>query len=297
MAETKVNNWVYYLGWAVLAAGLLLAAGTFFCGYGPRIAWRYYTMDGHRTGATCVTAEHPEASLGVFDDEGYVTPSGVRYADDNPVSQIALALTEVQPKMAHLKEVVGHSAREMLNSRTVPDIPLGNLFADILRERGSKEFKVPMDFAITNYGGIRVPMPKGAVTLEDITSMFPFKNYVCWCEMKGSGLTSLLEQLAGTQAFQPVSGVRVVVKDHQLVSAEVGGAPIDPDRIYHVTTIDFLLDGGDKINIGALSEKVTLSHLLLKDVMLDYVRDCESKGIVIDAASDGRVIMEESSDE
>ena len=60
-----------------------------------------------------------------------------------------------------------------------------------------------------------------------------------------------------------------------------------------MATIDFLLDGGDKINMGALSEEVTLTHLLLKDVMLDYVRDCEAKGIVIDAAPDGRVIMED----
>ena len=297
MAETKVNQGIFYGGWAVLAAGAALALCACFCGRAPKITWRYDTMDGHRTGATCVTSEHPEAALGTFDDEGYVTPSGVRYADDSPVTRIALSLSEVQPRMAHLKEVVGHSAREMQNLRTQPDLPLGNLFADVLRARGSKDFRVPMDFAITNYGGIRVPMPKGAVTLEDITSMFPFKNYMCWCEMKGRGLISLFEQLAGTLAFQPISGARVVVKDHQLVSAEIGGKPIDPDRVYHVTSIDFLLDGGDKINLGALSEKVTLSHVLLKDVMLDYIRDCEAKGIVIDAASDGRVIMEESSDE
>jgi len=123
--------------------------------------------------------------------------------------------------------------------------------------------------------------------------MFPFKNYMCYVKMKGSNLTRLLEQLAGTQAFQAVSGCEVRVKAHQLESALVGGKPIDPKKIYHVTTIDFLLDGGDSINIGALAEDVKLTRVLLKDVMLNYVRKCEAAGIVLDAASDGRVVMED----
>ena len=73
----------------------------------------------------------------------------------------------------------------------------------------------------------------------------------------------------------------------------MGGVPIDPERLYNVTTIDFLLDGGDKLNIGALAENVVLTKVLLKDVMLDYVRSCEAVGKEIVAASDGRVIMEE----
>jgi hypothetical protein len=94
-------------------------------------------------------------------------------------------------------------------------------------------------------------------------------------------------------AFQAVSGCEVRTKGGKLVSAAVGGAPIDPARIYHVTTIDFLLDGGDKLNIGALAEKVVLTHVLLKDVMLDYVYATEAAGKEIVAASDGRVIMED----
>ena len=131
------------------------------------------------------------------------------------------------------------------------------------------------------------------MTMEDISSMFPFKNYLCYVRMKGSSLQTLLEQLAATKAFQAVSGVQVKVKNHKLESALVGGKPIDPDRIYNVTTIDFLLDGGDKLNIGALAESVQLSKVLLKEVMLDYVKGCESRGEIIHAAADGRVIMED----
>ena len=76
------------------------------------------------------------------------------------------------------------------------------------------------------------------------------------------------------------------------MSAEIGGEPLDDSKFYGLATIDFLLDGGDRIALGALAEKVVLTHVLLKDVMLDYVKDCESKGIVIKGAADGRVVME-----
>jgi len=195
--------------------------------------------------------------------------------------------------MAEKKQVIGHSARMMMNDRDNPDLPLGNLLADQLRAYASKYFKKPIDFAISNFGGIRVPMPEGEILQDDIESMFPFKNYLCLVKMKGENLTKLLEQLAGTKAFQPISGATVRVKDHKLESALVGGKPIDPQRVYNVASIDFLLDGGDQLRLGALAEDVVLTHVLLKEVMLDYVKDCEAKGIVVDSKADGRVVMED----
>lgn len=293
MAQNEIKTWAWVTAWGLVAVGIFFATGVANRGGKPKVSWQVVDLDGHRSGVVCVTAENVDTALGSFDDEGYVSPAGVRYADEDPVTRIAQTLMEVQPQMACLKQVVGHSARELVDGRDNPDLPLANLFVDELRARGSREAGVPMDFALVNFGGIRVPLPGGPVTLEDISSMFPFNNYVCFCKVRGENLTKLLEQLAATKAFQAVSGAQVKVKAHKLESALVGGEPIDPARIYNVTTIDFLLDGGDKINLGALSEEVTLTHLLLKDVMLDYVRDCEAKGIVIDAAPDGRVIMED----
>ncbi|MBP5675776.1 MAG: 5'-nucleotidase C-terminal domain-containing protein [Bacteroidales bacterium] len=292
MAQDEIRPALNAVVWVLLFLGVLLAIRQARQGRDPEITWQRVAMDGHRTGAKCVTAENLNTALGVFTDNGYTAPGGVVFPEDSPVPEVASALMDAQPRLSGLKVVVGHSARMMMNLRTDPDLPLGNLFADILRARGSRDFKVPMDFAVTNFGGIRCPMPEGAITLEDIQSMFPFKNYMCYVQMKGSNLMRLLQQLAGTKAFQAVSGVRVKVKDHQIVEALIGGREIDPGKVYNVTTIDFLLDGGDRIAIGALAEKVVLTHTLLKDVMLDYVKECEAKGILVDGAADGRVVME-----
>ena len=292
MAQDEIRPALNAVVWVLLFLGVLLAIRQARQGRDPEITWQRVAMDGHRTGAKCVTAENLNTALGVFTDNGYTAPGGVVFPEDSPVPEVASALMDAQPRLSGLKVVVGHSARMMMNLRTDPDLPLGNLFADILRARGSRDFKVPMDFAVTNFGGIRCPMPEGAITLEDIQSMFPFKNYMCYVQMKGSNLMRLLQQLAGTKAFQAVSGVRVKVKDHQIVEALIGGREIDPGKVYNVTTIDFLLDGGDRIAIGALAEKVVLTHTLLKDVMLDYVMECEAKGILVDGAADGRVVMQ-----
>ena len=274
---------------AKLAALSLLVLAA--CSQGPRMEWTRYEMDGHRTGVVAVNAENVDTALGTFEDE-YVAPNGRHFAD-GATPEVAAMLMEVQPKMAHLKVVVGHSARQMENLRTVPDLPLANFVADALRAQASAYFGKPIDFAIINYGGIRVPMPAGAVILDDIEAMFPFKNYMCYAAVRGSNLQRLLEQLAKTKAFQAVSGCKVKVKAHELVEAAIGGAPIDPKRVYNVATIDFLLSGGDQIAIGALAEDVVLSPVLVRDLMLDYIKGLEAKGQVIDVEKDGRVIMED----
>ena len=274
---------------AKLTALCLLAAVS--CSQGPRMEWKRVPMDGSRTGVVPVTAENVDTALGTFEDD-YIAPNG-RHFTEGATPEVAALLMDVQPKMAHLKEVVGHSARLLVNIRTEPDLPLGNIVADALREKGSSYFGVPMDFAISNYGGIRNPLPEGAILMDDVEAMFPFKNYMCYAKVRGSNLQRLLEQLAKTQAFQAVSGCKVKVKAHELVEAEVGGEPIDPNRLYNVTTIDFLLSGGDGIAIGALAEDVVLTDVLVKDVMLEYFRKTEAEGKIIDGQKDGRVIMED----
>lgn len=294
MAETEVKNrTAWYFAWALIIVGALVSAQQAFKAPKTTFEWKRVTMDGHRVGGTPVTLENASTALGWWDDDDFVAPNGTHFDDDSPVAVVALALQDVQPHFAELKRVVGHSASMLMNDRDNPDLPLGNLFVDALRDYASRYFKVPMDFAITNFGGIRVPLPEGAVTAEDISAMFPFKNYLCYAKVSGEGLLKLFEQLSATPAFQAVSGATIRVKDHKLVSALIGGRPIDPARIYNVATIDFLLDGGDNIRIGALASDVVLSHVLLKDVMMDLVTSTEAAGKLLDGKADGRVIMED----
>ena len=144
-----MKNYGSLIMWLLLGIGLLFVTRAAITEDGPEITWKRVTMDGHRVGAKSVTMENVNTALGTFTDEGYIAPNGVAFPEDSPVPEVVSILMEAQPRLAGLKVVVGHSAKMMLNLRTEPDLPLGNLFADILRARGSRDFKVPMDFALT----------------------------------------------------------------------------------------------------------------------------------------------------
>ena len=256
---------------------------------GPKMAWSRVLMDGSRTGVKSVTGTNVEEALGTFEDEVYIAPNGRRFTD-GATPLVAAELTEVQPKMSRLKETIGFCPEEM--EAEGPESGLSNMLVDALREEASRIYKVPMDIAVTNFGGIRVPMPKGEVILDDILSMFPFKNYVAYAKVRGRELRKLFDQFAATKV-QCLSGVKLVVKNKAVESVEIGGKPIEDGRLYNVATIDFLLDGGDRIAIGAMAEDVQLSDVLIKDFMLRYLRGLTAEGKNIEYAKDGRVIVEE----
>lgn len=253
------------------------------------VKWHRTVMDGSRTGVKSVTVDNIDTALGIFDDEAYIAPNGVRFTE-GVTPEVAAALMEVQPKMASLKQVIGYSTEEMVV--TPPECKLSNMFVDEMRRYCGKLFNKEMDFALTNFGGIRCSMPEGAIVMDDILSMFPFRNHLVYAAVKGSNLKSLFDQLALTETFQCISGARVAIKDHKVVSAEIGGKPIEDDKIYNVASIDFLLTGGDRIALGAMAEEIAISNVLLKDMMLEYVQGLTAEGKKVEYFTDGRVTME-----
>lgn len=252
--------------------------------------WHRTIMDGSLTGVQAVNADNMDTALGTFEDDVYVAPNGRRFSGGS-TPEVAAALMEVQPKLLRLKQVIGYSSQEM--EVETPECGLSNWFVDELRAAGTRIFKVPMDFAIANFGGIRCALPAGPIILDDIESMFPFVNHVVYAKVPGSELKRLLDFLATTETFQCISGAKVVVKDHKIVSATVGGKPIVDKKIYNVATIDFLLTGGDQIAIGAMAKDVKMSDYLLKTMMTDACLRLTKAGKNIEYSKDGRVIMED----
>lgn len=277
--------------WAVEIALIALA----FCSSresGPQISWRRVLMDGSRTGVKSLAVDNMDGTLGTFNGEEYISPNGTHFTE-GATPQAAALLRDAQPSMARLKEIVGHSASELDNPRDECDLPLGNLIVDMIRKGASEYFRTPVDVGLLNYGGIRIPLPKGVVTLEDMESMFPFKNYLVLAKIKGKNLKRLFDQLAKTDAFMAVSGVKVHVKNHEITELLIGGKPLDEKKVYTLATLDFLLDGGDGVAVGAIADDVKLSRKLIRETVLEQVRKCEAAGQVLDGKKDGRVIMED----
>ena len=66
---------------------------------------------------------------------------------------------------------------------------------------------------------------------------------------------------------------------------------MDPDRTYGVATIDFLLDGGDRINIGKNAQELIITDVKVIDSMLPYAMSYAERGDTISYFVDDRLVI------
>lgn len=256
-------------------------------GEGYSFKWKRTVIDGSRTGAGNPASDNVSEALGTVRGKKYHAPGGKVFKGGSIVD-VARIVTEAQPVMAPVKKVVGHSPEAM--AAEYPESALSNLFADKIMLAVEKVSGKKVDIGIVNFGGIRVDMPKGDILVDDIMSMFPFKNNLVYVTLKGSRLREILDGMAAG-GFQALGGVRVVAEDGRIVSAEVGGRPIEDEMTYGLATITFLLHGGDDLFLGEGVESVEEYPVDIYDAMLEFIVEETAEGRDITYHTDGRVVI------
>lgn len=210
-------------------------------------------------------------------------------SDSGCAASVKKIIADAQPGLAHLKEVVGYSPKAM--SKYSPESPLSNWVADMMLVQGRKYSGRKIDVSFANYGGVRVDMPEGDVTVEDIRSMFPFKNNLVIVELTGERLLQVLDSLVINKSWQIVGGMQVVIGDGHVESLKIGGKPVKPCRKYTLATNTFLLNGGDNVNLAYNALSVKDTGVDIYDVVMDYLKDLRASGRDVSAVADGRVII------
>lgn len=249
--------------------------------------WRHVQMDGSRTGCISPSKDNVEEALGRFKGGKYIAPDGTVHRRNSATAKTARIVLAAQTKMARVKNVIAYSTEEMVVS--YPESSLTNWFVDILMAKVEKLAGKKVDIGVVNFRGIRVDMPKGNVILDDMLSMFPFKNQLAYVEHSGKQIRNILESMAARR-FQVLGGVRVVADDGKLISAEIGGVPLQDDKIYGLATISFLLDGGDGLTLGHEARSVTIfEEVDVIDAILEHVHAETAAGRPIEYKTDGRV--------
>ena len=256
-----------------LAAAAILAAASSYA-QGPVISWSTDPIDGHRTGVTASTADNVEEAMGYVKGRTYYAPNGKKFRKGT-VRKVASLMLGAQPAMADVKKVVGYSTRVMVRKK--PECELYDWFIDELMRATADSTGKKIDIGISNRGGIRIDMPAGEILCDDIQSMFPFKNNLCYVALHGRDVRAILDQMAAT-SFQILGGVKVVAKNGKIVSATVNGEPLDDDKVYGVATINFLLDGGDGYSIGKNAIETIFCNGWLYDTMIAYVKSLTAAG-------------------
>ena len=250
--------------------------------------WESVQMNGSRTGCIATTPDNVVEALGVIEaDVTYKSPSGNVYAAESATAKVAAAVIAAQPKMASVKKVIAHSEENMHN--TGKESRLSNWFVEIIMEKVSENAGKKVDVGICNMGGIRTSMPIGDVMLDDIKSMFPFKNYIVYLELPGSELRAIFTKMAANR-FEAVAGVQLEVEDKQLVSAKIGGEDIVDDKLYGVATISFLLRGGDGLTLAENASNMQEFDIAIVDAVLEHIAALTAEGKSI-KGSDARYVV------
>ena len=170
---------------------------------------------------------------------------------------------------------------------------LGDFVADVMRAHART------DVALINGGGIRSDrvIPPGPLTRGDLAAMSPFGNVVVTLELTGHVLREVLEQALPQRerqagGFLQVSGLRLTFDPARpagarIVSLEVGGAPLDPERRYTAAVVDYIAAGKDGLTALTRGRVLvdTTSGPLLADIL---VRAVTSQGSIAPQL-DGRI--------
>ena len=190
--------------------------------------------------------------------------------------------------------VVGRSAKYMKAQR--PEGELSNLLADIM-VWAAKDYGEQPDFGVYNMGGVRADLPKGEVTYGEVLDIAPFENKIAFTTLSGADVLQLFSEMASVGGEGVSHSVRMVIsKDNELVSATINGEPVDPQRDYRVTTIDYLLGGTDKMTAFKKGRNVNSPQEVSNNtrfIIMDYFREQTKLGKEVTAEIEGRVIKQQ----
>lgn len=230
--------------------------------------WENVPMDGSRTAA--------------------VKAGETKVKPNSSAAKVMKLVEDAQPAMARVKEVIGFSKEALYKG--YPESPLSNWTVDTIMEKVEELAGKKVHVGFANFGGIRVDMPQGDILLDDILSMFPFRNNLVYLELKGSTLRGIFEWMA-TANVQPVGGVQVVFDKGKLVSLLIDGQPVEDEKVYGVATNSFLLNGGDGFYLAKDALTKVVYEELMQDAMLESIRKTTAAGKAFEYKCDGRVIV------
>lgn len=173
---------------------------------------------------------------------------------------------------------------------------LGNFVADALRSRAEVKLGKPVLLAITNSGGLRKnEIAGGDLTANDIYQLLPFENALVALDLTGEQLIRFLNVIVSHRDAQ--SGARIIYrtnarKENEVVAVKLGsgGAEkgIDPQAVYTIVTIDYLVNRGGDYSILQEAKNVRPLGLTMRDAVLDYVKAETAAGRPVKAQLDGR---------
>jgi 2',3'-cyclic-nucleotide 2'-phosphodiesterase (5'-nucleotidase family) len=210
--------------------------------------------------------------------------------DNNPDKKMVALVQKYKTELdREMSEVIGTSSQLLDYGR--PESLLTNLTSDVMKLYGDEQVSGGVDVAIMNVHGHRANMPKGNITVRDLYEIYSFDNSITFLELKGSDLKKIFDAYAWIGGAGISSNVKLTIKERKVSSVTVDGLPVDENRVYKISTLDYLADGNNDMDALRNAIKVTHTGITLRDVMIDYVKEQTRQGSEITSRLDGRITV------
>lgn len=243
------------------------------------------------TPATAKPAVGPEKT-GVKSSQSLIDAS---IPDDPEVQKVIAPYSE---KVIELSKVIGR-LEGGLTKTGVGAGTIGRFVTEGMRSQATGKLNKPIVLSIMNAGGLRKnEIAAGDLRASDIFELLPFENALIAVDVTGVQLAKLL-QIATRDAQ---TGARIQFKWNEqnraefisgkLLDASGKEQEIDPDKIYTVVTIDYLLRlGSGSYAILQEAKATTPLNITLRDAVLQYVKSETAAGRTIRPITDDRFVQ------
>jgi len=214
------------------------------------------------------------------------TPHNVsRQASVKPDQEIANFIQPYTDKLqAEMDQLIGTSAVDMYKGK--PECLLGNWMADAILKAANNLTDYEVDFAVQNYGGIRIPVvKKGDITRGKIFELMPFENALVILEVKGTVLNQFIEHLVFEEGW-PISSELKIISENNNITATLKGKDIEENNTYFIAVPDYIANGGNDCSFF-IDQKREVFPNLIRDLLIADVIDRK----VINPSKEGRFII------
>jgi len=177
-----------------------------------------------------------------------------------------------------LGKILGKTTVDLDHDRYAGPSLLGEWACEIMKD------KAGVQIAMTNGGGLRVPVPAGEITAGILYEVMPFDNTLYTMKLSGADVKANIEHgiMNDDIGWVQIAGVRVTYNP----GAEAGnritsmvledGTPIEMDKYYTVVTNDFMFTGGDKYNFENSKDGLD-TFVPIRDALMEAV---EKAGVI-----------------
>ncbi len=181
----------------------------------------------------------------------------------------------IDPYRQQIAEEMGKEIAVLPSSleKGYPEGTLGNWVADLLYLSAEDNTNLPVDFALSNSGGLRLrDIPAGPLTKGKLFELLPFDNELVIVDLPRDTLIILFDHIADYGGWPLSVHVKYRIVDKKAESVQIKGIPVQQKERFRVAMPDYVANGGS--NCWFLKKcKQEHTGKLMRDAVADYLQE------------------------